>query len=67
MKSCKAGPNLVMPDKTRYKRIQSDQVPQVLDKHFAHHNSETSSDIEIMVTETSVFVEKPQQTVEIFS
>lgn len=67
MKSCKAGPNLVMPDKTRYKRIQADQVPQVLDKHFAHHNSETSSDIEIMVTETSVFVEKPQQTVEIFS
>ena len=34
MKNCKAGPNLVMPDKTRYSRIQADQVPALIDKHF---------------------------------
>lgn len=35
MKNCKAGPNLVMPDKTRYSRIQAPQVPAIMDKHFA--------------------------------
>lgn len=35
MKNCKAGPNLVMPDKTRYNRIQAAQIPAVMDKHFA--------------------------------
>jgi len=36
LKQCKAGPNLVvMPDKTRYSRIQAGQVPELLDKHFA--------------------------------
>ncbi|MGI8503421.1 MAG: (2Fe-2S) ferredoxin domain-containing protein [Hassallia sp.] len=35
MKNCKAGPNLVMPDKTRYSRIQASQVPALIDKHFA--------------------------------
>jgi NADH:ubiquinone oxidoreductase subunit E len=35
MKNCKAGPNVVMPDKTRYTRIQASQVPTVMDKHFA--------------------------------
>lgn len=35
MKNCKAGPNLVMPDKTRYSRIQAEQVPTLIDKHFA--------------------------------
>lgn len=34
MKNCKAGPNLVMPDKTRYSRIQAAQVPALMDKHF---------------------------------
>ncbi|MBK1990591.1 (2Fe-2S) ferredoxin domain-containing protein [Sphaerospermopsis aphanizomenoides BCCUSP55] len=34
MKNCKAGPNLVMPDKTRYTRIQARQVPSVLDQHL---------------------------------
>lgn len=34
LKQCKAGPNLVMPDKTRYSRIQADEIPHVLDKHF---------------------------------
>ncbi|BCL36717.1 (2Fe-2S) ferredoxin domain-containing protein [Nostoc sp. MS1] len=30
MKNCKAGPNLVMPDKTRYTRIQASQVSSVI-------------------------------------
>ena len=34
MKNCKAGPNLVMPDKTRHSRIQAVQVPALMDKHF---------------------------------
>lgn len=34
LKQCKAGPNVVMPDKTRYTRIQAEQIPQVIDRHF---------------------------------
>jgi (2Fe-2S) ferredoxin len=34
MKQCKAGPNVVMPDKTRYTRIDAEEIPTVLDKHF---------------------------------
>jgi (2Fe-2S) ferredoxin len=34
MKKCKAGPNLIMPDKTRYTKIQAEQVSTVMDKHF---------------------------------
>ncbi len=35
LKQCKAGPNLVvMPDKSRYSRIQAAQIPSLLDKHF---------------------------------
>jgi (2Fe-2S) ferredoxin len=34
MKRCKAGPNLVMPDKTRYTRIQAHEVATLLDQHF---------------------------------
>lgn len=34
MKRCKAGPNLVMPDKTRYSRISASEVPQILDRHL---------------------------------
>ncbi|MBM0741909.1 (2Fe-2S) ferredoxin domain-containing protein [Phormidium sp. CLA17] len=34
MKQCKAGPNLVMPDKTRYSRITAREVPQMIDQHF---------------------------------
>jgi len=35
MKECKAGPNMVvMPDKTRYSRIQASQVTEVIDRHF---------------------------------
>lgn len=42
MKNCKAGPNLVMPDKTRYSRIPSTQVPKIMDKHFADDSKEES-------------------------
>ncbi|MBW4666421.1 MAG: (2Fe-2S) ferredoxin domain-containing protein [Cyanomargarita calcarea GSE-NOS-MK-12-04C] len=34
MKNCKAGPNVVMPDKTRYTHISAAQVPAIIDKHF---------------------------------
>lgn len=34
LKQCKAGPNLVMPDKTRYSRIQAEQIPAVIAQHF---------------------------------
>lgn len=44
MKNCKAGPNIVMPDKTRYSRIQAAQVPAVMDKHFANQNIEEQSE-----------------------
>jgi len=29
-----AGPNLVMPDKTRYSRIQAVQISALMDKHL---------------------------------
>lgn len=38
LKQCKAGPNVIMPDKTRYTRIQAEQIPQVIDKHFPDAN-----------------------------
>jgi (2Fe-2S) ferredoxin len=34
MKQCKAGSNLVMPDKTRYSRISCREIPALVDKHF---------------------------------
>jgi (2Fe-2S) ferredoxin len=34
MKQCKAGPHVVMPDKTRYSRIHPDEIPTIIDKHF---------------------------------
>ena len=34
MKDCKAGPNVVMPNKTRYRRIQPQEVAAVVDRHF---------------------------------
>ena len=40
MKNCKAGPNVVMPDKTRYSRISAAQVPAIMDKHFADNSEE---------------------------
>jgi (2Fe-2S) ferredoxin len=40
MKNCKAGPNVIMPDKTRYSRINAAQVPAVMDKHFGDRTKE---------------------------
>ncbi len=34
MKRCKAGPNLVMPDKTRYTRVRPEEIPSLIDQHF---------------------------------
>lgn len=34
MKQCKAGPNLVMPDKTRYTKISPKAVPALIEQHF---------------------------------
>jgi (2Fe-2S) ferredoxin len=41
LKQCKAGPNLVMPDKTRYTRIQAAEIPHVIDKHFMASTTDT--------------------------
>jgi (2Fe-2S) ferredoxin len=40
MKNCKAGPNLVMPDKTRHSRIPAAQIPSLIDKHFPGNTPE---------------------------
>ncbi len=34
MKQCKAGPHLIMPDKTRYRETHPSEIPALLDKHF---------------------------------
>lgn len=35
LKQCKAGPNIVlMPDKTRYSRIEPAEIPAIIEKHF---------------------------------
>lgn len=41
MKRCKAGPHLVMPDKTRYCGITAVEVPDIVDKHFAPEAAST--------------------------
>jgi (2Fe-2S) ferredoxin len=35
MKRCKAGPNIVMPDKTRYTKIRPETVAAIIAEHFA--------------------------------
>ncbi|MEI2578180.1 (2Fe-2S) ferredoxin domain-containing protein [Scytonema sp. PRP1] len=50
MKNCKAGPNLVMPDKTRYSRIKATQVPALMDKHFGGDSVDNEQDQESKVT-----------------
>ncbi|MBD2567802.1 (2Fe-2S) ferredoxin domain-containing protein [Anabaena lutea] len=47
MKNCKAGPNLVMPDKTRYSKIQAAQVSALIDKHFGAEIQEQSENIAV--------------------
>lgn len=46
MKNCKAGPNLVMPDKTRYSRIHAAQVPALIDKHFPPQSADSQQNRE---------------------
>lgn len=37
LKQCKAGPNIVlMPDKTRYSRIEPMEIPAIIEKHFVN-------------------------------
>lgn len=40
MKQCKAGPNIIMPDKTRYSRIQAEQIPQTIARHFPQQSAQ---------------------------
>ncbi|MDB9450678.1 (2Fe-2S) ferredoxin domain-containing protein [Dolichospermum circinale] len=49
MKNCKAGPNLVMPDKTRYSKIQAEQVPALIDRHFSWESQEKSENITVNI------------------
>ncbi len=37
MKNCKAGPNLVMPDKSRHTHVKIAEVPTLIDKHLKTH------------------------------
>ncbi|MBV9387160.1 MAG: (2Fe-2S) ferredoxin domain-containing protein [Chroococcidiopsidaceae cyanobacterium CP_BM_ER_R8_30] len=39
LKKCSLGPNLVMPDKTRYSRVKVDQIPKLIGKHYSHTES----------------------------
>jgi len=56
MKNCKAGPNVVMPDKTRYSRIQASQVSTLMDKHFADKpEDKQSSNLEELAINISNF------------
>ncbi len=41
MKQCKVGPNLVMPDKTRYTRITAREIPDIIEQHFPAEMRET--------------------------
>ena len=54
MKNCKAGPNLVMPDKTRYSKVKAEQVPALINKHFPGEMREKRED---MVVNIPSFVE----------
>ena len=52
MKQCKAGPNLIMPDKTRYTKIQAEQVSTLMDKHFGPKEQVEISMSEIVNADT---------------
>ena len=54
MKNCKAGPNLVMPDKTRYSRIQASQVSALIDKHFADKIEKPENQREVVISTVSI-------------
>lgn len=54
MKNCKAGPNLVMPDKSRYSKVKAEQVSTLINKHFS---GEIREKMEDMVVNIPSFVE----------
>ncbi|MCW9679379.1 (2Fe-2S) ferredoxin domain-containing protein [Dolichospermum planctonicum UHCC 0167] len=49
MKNCKAGPNLVMPDKTRYSKVKAEQVADLIDKHFSGEIREKREDMMVNI------------------
>jgi NADH:ubiquinone oxidoreductase subunit E len=49
MKNCKAGPNLVMPDKTRYSKVKAEQVADLIDKHFPGEIREKREDMMVNI------------------
>ena len=49
MKNCKAGPNLVMPDKTRYSKVKAEQVADLIDKHFSGEIREKREDLMVNI------------------
>ena len=49
MKNCKAGPNLVMPDKTRYSKVKAKQVADLIDKHFSGEIREKREDLMVNI------------------
>jgi NADH:ubiquinone oxidoreductase subunit E len=49
MKNCKAGPNLVMPDKTRYSKIKAEQVPALINKYFSGEIREKAVDMTVNI------------------
>lgn len=53
LKQCKAGPNLVMPDKTRYTQIQAAKIPEVIDKHFAAYKIHKTHALELAAMPTA--------------
>ena len=49
MKNCKSGPNLVMPDKSRYSKVKAEQVPALIDKHFPGEIREKTEDMAVNI------------------
>jgi (2Fe-2S) ferredoxin len=47
MKNCKSGPNLVMPDKTRYSKVNLAQIPALIAKHFTKDQTTQSGSFEL--------------------
>ncbi|MBV8887691.1 MAG: (2Fe-2S) ferredoxin domain-containing protein [Chroococcidiopsidaceae cyanobacterium CP_BM_RX_35] len=46
MKKCSSGPNLVMPNKSRYSRVTPAQIPRLLDKHFTKSESRVIQEVQ---------------------
>lgn len=49
LKHCKAGPNIVMmPDKTRYSKVDANQIPALIDKHFTPEEAVKKGDFVVV-------------------